>query len=183
MKKNNNYVNIFSRLNVWALACSKFLNSSQNIEKIRKEVTELKTIGIGLEIEKGDFLMTEKGIIKFFNQGGWGFITDNEGKDIFFHKNYLKGYQKEPQTGDQVIFAKELGPRGLRAIWWSFTRGEEIYRILYKRYDNETNFIVSSTGTVDKIIYPKEFKEIKFQMKTESGWEECSDPRRLDKPA
>lgn len=143
----------------------------------------MKTIGIGLEIEKGDFLMTEKGIIKFFNQEGWGFITDNEGKDIFFHKNYLKGYKKEPQTGDQVVFVKELGHKGFRAIWWSFVGEQDVYRVLYKRHIDDKNFIVSSTGTVDEIIYPKDFKQIRFQKRTESGWLECSDPRLRDEPA
>ena len=43
------------------------------------------------------------GTVKFFNASkGFGFITTDEGKDIFFHISEVEG--QEPQDGDKVEF-------------------------------------------------------------------------------
>jgi CspA family cold shock protein len=47
-----------------------------------------------------------KGKVKFFNSNkGFGFITQNEGRDIFFHVSELKG--STINDGDKVEF--EIG--------------------------------------------------------------------------
>lgn len=136
------------------------------------------------ELKGEENIMTEKGVIKLFNQlEGYGFITDSKKKDVFFHRNYLRGSKKEPKTGDQVLFIREPGPKGPRAKFWAFTKEQTVYRVLYKRHIDDNNWIVFSTGTVDRIIHPTNFEQIRFQNKTESGWLECSDPRLLDESA
>lgn len=55
-----------------------------------------------------------KGIVKFFNRnGGWGFITDETGKDIFFHHTGLNGISVE--AGDRVQFTTGQGKKGVCA--------------------------------------------------------------------
>ncbi len=126
-------------------------------------------------------IVTKKGTIKLFKKDkGYGFITDNMGRDIFFHISSLKG-KKEAETNEEVSFVQKTGPIGPIAIWVSFDK--TIYRVLYKRYVDDKNFIIFSTGTVDEIIYPANPKQVRFQKKIESGWLECSDPRLRDEPA
>ena len=44
-----------------------------------------------------------KGTVKFFNTSkGFGFITKEDGKDIFFHISEVQG--NEPRDGDNVEF-------------------------------------------------------------------------------
>lgn len=123
----------------------------------------------------------ENGKIKLFNQlEGWGFITDKNGHDVFFHKNYIdqNGFKKTPTLGDEVIFIREIGNKGPRAFQWSFkeeNQEKKLYRVLYKRYGEE-HTIIFSTGTVDQIKYPKNFEKIRFQQKIGLEWLECSDP-------
>ena len=46
------------------------------------------------------------GTVKFFDSTkGFGFITQSEGKDLFFHMSEIQG--QEPRDGDQVEF--EIG--------------------------------------------------------------------------
>ncbi|MBU2712209.1 cold-shock protein [Zooshikella harenae] len=55
------------------------------------------------------------GTVKFFNTTkGFGFITPNEGKDLFFHKNDIQGY--EPRDGDKVEFDIGQSQKGPCAI-------------------------------------------------------------------
>ncbi len=55
------------------------------------------------------------GTVKFFNNSkGFGFITpDDEGKDVFVHKNGLIDNITE---GDKVSYDVEEGQKGLNAI-------------------------------------------------------------------
>ena len=59
----------------------------------------------------------EKGTVKWFNGSkGFGFITREEGDDVFVHFKAIigEGY-KSLDEGDQVQFDIEQGPKGLQA--------------------------------------------------------------------
>ena len=59
-----------------------------------------------------------KGTVKWFNaQKGYGFITDENGKDIFVHFSGLnvEGY-KTIDEGQAVTFDVTDGPKGPQAI-------------------------------------------------------------------
>jgi CspA family cold shock protein len=48
---------------------------------------------------------------------GYGFITGEDGKDIFFHRTGLRGLRFDSlEEGQSVIFEIETGPRGPRAV-------------------------------------------------------------------
>jgi len=53
-------------------------------------------------------------IKKLITDKGFGFITvDGEEKDLFFHKNELKGVSyEELREGDRVSFEKADSPKG-----------------------------------------------------------------------
>jgi cold shock protein len=56
-----------------------------------------------------------KGTVKFFNATkGFGFITKDDGKDIFFHVTEVQG--PEPQDGDKVQFEVGEGNKGPCAL-------------------------------------------------------------------
>ena len=56
----------------------------------------------------------QEGTIKFFNRTrGFGFITSDEGKDIFVHESELIDNVEE---NDKVKFEVEHGKKGLNAL-------------------------------------------------------------------
>jgi len=59
----------------------------------------------------------EKGTVKWFNSTkGFGFITREEGDDVFVHYNAILGDgYKSLEDGDQVQFEIGEGPKGLQA--------------------------------------------------------------------
>jgi len=59
----------------------------------------------------------EKGTVKWFNSAkGFGFITREEGDDVFVHYNSIVGDgYKSLEDGDQVQFEIGEGPKGLQA--------------------------------------------------------------------
>jgi len=59
----------------------------------------------------------EKGTVKWFNGSkGYGFITREEGEDVFVHFNAIQGDgYKSLDEGDQVEFETEQGAKGLQA--------------------------------------------------------------------
>ena len=55
------------------------------------------------------------GKVKFFNTSkGFGFITKDDGKDIFFHISEVQGL--EPKDGDNVEFEVGEGSKGPCAL-------------------------------------------------------------------
>jgi CspA family cold shock protein len=59
----------------------------------------------------------ETGVVKWFNGSkGYGFITREEGEDIFVHYRSIEGEgYKTLEEGDKVQFEVGQGPKGLQA--------------------------------------------------------------------
>lgn len=56
----------------------------------------------------------KNGVVKFYNESkGFGFITDEDGTDIFVH---VTGLISEIRESDQVQFEVTEGKKGLNAI-------------------------------------------------------------------
>jgi CspA family cold shock protein len=60
------------------------------------------------------------GTVKWFNNAkGYGFITGEDGKDVFVHHSAIKnggfGF-KSLVEGEKVSFEVEQGPKGLNAV-------------------------------------------------------------------
>ena len=90
--------------------------------------------GAGLSIQS-DFFLAEKmeksvnvvfflrkefmetGTVKWFNSSkGYGFISREEGDDVFVHYRAIEGEgYKSLDEGDKVQFETEQGPKGLQA--------------------------------------------------------------------
>jgi CspA family cold shock protein len=61
--------------------------------------------------------MAEKGTVKWFNDAkGYGFISREEGEDLFVHFSAIEGEGFKTLTeGDAVEFEVTKGPKGLQA--------------------------------------------------------------------
>ena len=59
-----------------------------------------------------------KGTVKWFNESkGFGFITREDGSDVFVHYSSIQGNGfKSLAEGDSVSFDTENGPKGLKAV-------------------------------------------------------------------
>jgi len=59
-----------------------------------------------------------QGTVKWFNESkGFGFITSEDGNDIFVHYSAIQGDGfKTLAEGDKVSFEIEKGPKGPKAI-------------------------------------------------------------------
>lgn len=61
----------------------------------------------------------QNGIIKWFNtEKGYGFISGNDGNDVFIHHSQVKekGHNKDLHEGEEVMFDIIKGDKGLQAI-------------------------------------------------------------------
>ncbi len=58
------------------------------------------------------------GTVKWFNESkGFGFITSEDGSDVFVHYSSIQGNGfKSLAEGDAVSFDTEKGPKGLKAV-------------------------------------------------------------------
>ena len=57
-----------------------------------------------------------KGKVKWYNiKQGFGFIVDEDGKDIFFHKSEIPFWSIFLNKGDKIEYTKEITKRGLKA--------------------------------------------------------------------
>ena len=59
-----------------------------------------------------------QGIVKFYNVAkGFGFITDEKGEEIFFHKSNVKntGFRDTLLQGDNVKYELKIEQKGKRA--------------------------------------------------------------------
>ncbi|NJD55736.1 MAG: cold-shock protein [Nitrospirae bacterium] len=58
------------------------------------------------------------GTVKWFNEAkGFGFITCEDGSDVFVHYSSIQGNGfKSLAEGDAVSFDTEKGPKGLKAV-------------------------------------------------------------------
>ncbi|MEW5746447.1 MAG: cold-shock protein [Nitrospirota bacterium] len=59
-----------------------------------------------------------KGTVKWFNDSkGFGFITSEDGQDVFVHHSEIQGNGfKSLAEGDKVSFDVEKGPKGPKAV-------------------------------------------------------------------
>lgn len=57
------------------------------------------------------------GTVKWFNGSkGYGFLTQEEGEDVFVHYSSIRGEGfKDLEEGQKVEFSVERGPKGLQA--------------------------------------------------------------------
>ena len=60
---------------------------------------------------------TVKGTVKWFNESkGYGFLSQDEGEDIFVHYTSIQGTGfRTLKEGQEVEFTVERGPKGLQA--------------------------------------------------------------------
>ena len=58
------------------------------------------------------------GTVKWFNESkGFGFITSEDGSDVFVHYSSIQGNGfKSLAEGDSVSFETENGPKGPKAV-------------------------------------------------------------------
>ena len=59
--------------------------------------------------------MSQTGVVKWYNkEKGYGFISGNDGTDVFVHHSQIKenGHEKDLNEGQDVSFSIEDSPKG-----------------------------------------------------------------------
>ncbi|MFA5271109.1 MAG: cold shock domain-containing protein [Candidatus Omnitrophota bacterium] len=66
---------------------------------------------------KWGFYMHSGKIKKLVRERGFGFISDTDGTEVFFHKNSLVGVEFDALNGtEDVQFEVEKSPKGAKAV-------------------------------------------------------------------
>lgn len=64
------------------------------------------------------------GKIRFFDEDrGFGFITDDDGRDVFLHASALPQGQESPRSGTRVEFSVADGRKGPQALSVTYLQG------------------------------------------------------------
>ncbi len=94
---------------LWAISFSSIL-----IASIFSAKTSTSSAGMNVEIS-GD---QERGTVKWFNAAkGFGFITRENGEDVFVHFRSIQGKgHRSLGEGQAVIFSVTEGDKGLQAV-------------------------------------------------------------------
>jgi CspA family cold shock protein len=73
--------------------------------------------GVYYNFRRRRYKLMVKGTVKWFNnQKGYGFITPEEGNDVFVHHSAIQGDgYKSLEEGQKVEFNVEKGPKGEQA--------------------------------------------------------------------
>lgn len=104
----------FFKKNILLIQITKFLFVKTNVIKLVKRVRDRrKNI-----LRKEDFEGMATGTVKWFNnEKGYGFITPEEGNDVFVHHSAIQGDgYKTLDEGQKVEFEVQDGPKGLQAV-------------------------------------------------------------------
>ncbi|MCJ8153276.1 cold shock domain-containing protein [Chryseobacterium sp. SSA4.19] len=81
-----------------------------HVEKIEIDLENIQLGAAPIEAEE----IRKTGIVTFFSEKGYGFITEDKSKEnIFFHSNNCTELVKK---GNKVSFEKERSPKGFSAI-------------------------------------------------------------------
>jgi CspA family cold shock protein len=77
----------------------------------------VETSGISVHYKRGKEEMAQ-GTVKWFNESkGFGFITAEDGTDVFVHHTSIQGNGfKTLAEGEKVSFDIEKGPKGPKAV-------------------------------------------------------------------
>lgn len=82
------------------------------------ELCGFSITGVTSNLEMRRHWYMASGTVKWFNESkGFGFITKEDGEDIFVHHTSINGGGfRSLNEGQSVTFDVEKGPKGLRAI-------------------------------------------------------------------
>lgn len=85
------------------------------VEQRENEIRPVYCPGCRVLLPAGE---RRRGVVKFYNgRKHWGFITQSDGGEVFFHRSGLAINDGEPvHEGDLVEYAVEGSPRGPQAM-------------------------------------------------------------------
>ncbi len=81
-----------------------------HVEKVEIDLDNIQLGAAPIEAEE----IRKTGIVTFFSEKGYGFITEDKSKEnVFFHSNNCTELVKK---GNKVSFEKERSPKGFSAV-------------------------------------------------------------------